>query len=209
MKFKAYSSVLLTAVFLSALLPSQAATVTGTKCTKVGTTKTVSKVKYICVKSGTKLIWKKGTVTKATPTPKPSVSATPSPIQSATQSPSQSATVKPSASATPSPSQSATQSTSPSKSATPSASVISGMTKLTLEEVKKHDSGTSCWSIVYGNVFDLTKWITKHPGGPAVIRAICGKDGSAAFEGQHAGEGKPANQLSNYYLGKLGDSVKL
>jgi hypothetical protein len=202
MKFKAYSSVLLTAVFLSAIsMPSQAATVTGTKCTKVGTTKTVSKVKYVCVKSGTKLIWKKGTVIKITPTPKASVSATPIP--------SQSATVKPSASATPSPSQSATQSSSPSKSATPSASVISGLTKLTLEEVKKHDSGTSCWSIVYGNVFDLTKWITKHPGGAAVIRAICGKDGSAAFEGQHAGEGKPANQLSNYYLGKLGDSVKL
>ena len=202
MKFKAYSRVLLTAVFLSAIsMPSQAATVTGTKCTKAGTTKTVSKIKYVCVKSGTKLIWKKVTVTKATPTPKATVSATPTL--------SQSATVKPSASATPSPSQSATQSPSPSKSATPSASVISGLTKLTLEEVKKHDSGTSCWSIVYGNVFDLTKWITKHPGGAAVIRAICGKDGSDAFEGQHAGEGKPANQLSNYYLGKLGDSVKL
>ena len=202
MKFKAYSSVLLTAVFLSAIsMPSQAATVTGTKCTKAGTTKTVSKIKYVCVKSGTKLIWKKVTVTKATPTPKASVSATPTL--------SQSATVKPSASATPSPSQSATQSPSPSKSATPSASVISGLTKLTLEEVKKHDSATSCWSIVYDKVFDLTKWITKHPGGAAVIRAICGKDGSDAFEGQHAGEGKPANQLSNYYLGKLGDSVKL
>jgi len=182
-------------------MPSQAATVTGTKCTKVGTTKTVSKVKYVCVKSGTKLIWKKGPVITATPTPKPSVSATPTP--------SQSATVKPSASATPSPSQSATQSPSPTKSATPSASPTTALTKLTLEEVKKHDSGTSCWSIVYGNVFDLTKWITKHPGGAGVIRAICGKDGTSAFESQHAGEGRPANQLSNYYLGKLGDSVKL
>ena len=202
MKFKAYSSVILTAVFLSAVaMPSQAATIAGTKCTKVGTAKTVSKVKYVCVKSGTKLIWKKGTVTKATPTPKPSVSATP------TQS--QSATPKASGSATPTPSESATQSQSPSKSATPSASVISGLTKLTLEEVKKHDSGTSCWSIVFGNVFDLTKWITKHPGGAGVIRAICGKDGSSAFEGQHAGQGRPANQLSNYYLGKLGESVKL
>ena len=131
-------------------MPSQAATVTGTKCTKVGTTKTVSKVKYVCVKSGTKLIWKKGPVITATPTPKPSVSATPTP--------SQSATVKPSASATPSPTQSATQSPSPTKSATPSASPTTALTKLTLEEVKKHDSGTSCWSIVYGNVFDLTKY---------------------------------------------------
>jgi len=200
MKFKAYSSVLLTAVFLIALsMPSQAATIAGTKCTKVGTIKTVSNVKYVCVKSGTKLIWKKGTDIKATPTPKASVSTTPTP--------SQSATVKPSASATPSPSQSATQIPSPTKTATPSATIA--LTKLTSEEVKKHDSGTSCWSIVYGNVFDLTKWIPKHPGGPAVIRAICGKDGTSAFEGQHAGQGKPASQLSNYYLGKLGDSVKL
>jgi cytochrome b involved in lipid metabolism len=200
MKFKAYSSVLLTAVFLSVIsMPSQAATVIGTKCTKVGTTKTVSKVKYVCAKSGTKLIWKKVTTIKATPTPKASVSATPTP--------SQSATVKPSASATPSPSQSATQSPSPTKSATPSATTA--LTKLTLEEVKKHASSTSCWSIVYENVFDLTKWITKHPGGAEKIRAICGKDGTSSFESQHAGDGGAANQLSSYFLGKLGASVKL
>jgi cytochrome b involved in lipid metabolism len=214
MKFKAYSSVLLTAVFLIALsMPSQAATIAGTKCTKVGTIKTVSNVKYVCVKSGTKLIWKKGTDIKATPTPKASVSTTPTPSQSATvkpsasatPTPSQSATPKASVSTTPTPSQSATQIPSPTKTATPSATIA--LTKLTSEEVKKHDSGTSCWSIVYGNVFDLTKWIPKHPGGPAVIRAICGKDGTSAFEGQHAGQGKPASQLSNYYLGKLGDSV--
>jgi len=188
MKFKAYSSVLLTAIFLSAVsMPSQAVTVAGTKCTKVGTFKTVSKVKYVCVKSGTKLIWKKGTVIKTTPKASASTSA----------KPSVSASAKPSASASP----------SQSKSASPSTS--SGLTQLTLEEVKKHDSGTSCWSIVYGNVFDLTNWITKHPGGAAVIRAICGKDGTSSFEGQHAGQGRPANQLSNYFVGKLGESVKL
>ena len=164
-------------------MPAQAATITGTTCTKVGTTKTTGGMKYFCVKSGKKLIWNKGTVLATTPTPKSSASATPSPSQSATQSPA------------------------PTKTATPS--VTTALTKLTLEEVKKHDSGTSCWSIVYGNVFDLTNWITKHPGGAAVIRAICGKDGTDAFEGQHSGQGKPANQLSNYYLGKLGESVKL
>jgi hypothetical protein len=182
MKFKAYSSVLLTAVLLSAIsMPSQAATIAGTKCTKVGTTKTTGGFKYSCIKSGTKLIWNKGTVIKTTP--KPSVSATPTPSQSATQSPS------------------------PSKSATPSVS--SGLTKLTLEEVKKHDSSTSCWSIVYENVFDLTKWITKHPGGAEKIRAICGKDGTSSFERQHSGDGGAAKQLSSYFLGKLGDSIKL
>jgi cytochrome b involved in lipid metabolism len=186
MKFKAYSSVLLTAVFLAAFaMPSQAATIAGTKCTKVGTTKTVGNIKHFCVKSGTKLMWNKGTVIKTTPK----------------------ASVKPSASSIPAPSQSATQSVSPSKSATPSAS--SGLTKLTLEEVSKRNSSTSCWSIVYGNVFDLTKWIGKHPGGAEKIRAICGKDGTTSFERQHTGDGGAANQLSSYYLGKLGDSVKL
>ena len=190
MKFKAYSSVLLTAVLLSAIsMPSQAATIAGTKCTKVGTTKTTSGVKYFCVKSGTKLIWNKGTVIKTTP--KPSISAT----------------AKPSVSASPASSQSATQSSSPSKSATPSATTA--LTKLTLEEVMKHDSSTSCWSIVYGNVFNLTKWITKHPGGAEKIRAICGKDGTTSFERQHTGDGGAANQLSSYFLGKLGDSIKL
>ena len=201
MKLKAYCIFLLTAVFLISLsIPSQAATIAGTKCTKVGTSKTVSNVIYFCVKSGTKFIWKKGTAIAATPTPKQSVGATPTP------SPSQSASVNSSVSTTPTPSQSATQSPSPTKTATPSPTIA--LTKLTLEEVKKHDSGTSCWSIVDGNVFDLTNWIPKHPGGPAVIRAICGKDGTSAFEGQHAGQGRPANQLSNYLLGKLGASIK-
>ena len=178
MKFKAYFSVLLTAVFLSAFsMPSHAATIAGTKCTKVGTTKTTGGVKYFCVKSGTKLIWNKGSAVKTT------AKATPK------------ATPKASA--------------SPSKTATPSPSINSGLTKLTLEEVKKHASSTSCWSIVYENVFDLTKWIPSHPGGAEKIRAICGVDGTSAFERQHTGDGGAASQLSKYFLGKLGDSVKL
>jgi cytochrome b involved in lipid metabolism len=217
MKFKACPSVLLTAVFLAAFaMPSQAATIVGTKCTKVGTAKTVSKVKYVCAKSGTKLIWKKGTAITATAKPQPSVSATPKPSVSATPT-SQSATVKPSTSATPAPSQSATQIISPTKSAAPiisptksaAPSANSGLTKLTLEEVSKRDSSASCWSIIYGNVFNLTKWISKHPGGAEKIRAICGKDGTTSFERQHTGDGGAANQLSSYFLGKLGDSVKL
>jgi cytochrome b involved in lipid metabolism len=99
------------------------------------------------------------------------------------------------------------QSPTPTKSASPTTG--SGLTKLTLEEVSKNDSATSCWSIIYGNVFNLTKWIGKHPGGAEKIRAICGKDGTNSFERQHNGDGGAANQLSAYFLGKLGDSVKL
>jgi cytochrome b involved in lipid metabolism len=184
MKFKVCSSVLMTAVFLSAFsVPSQAATIAGTKCTKVGTTKTTGGVKYFCVKSGSKLVWNKGKVVKTTPTPKSTVTASKSPAP--------------------------TKSASAFASATPSASASSNLIELTVAEVKKHDSVSSCWSIVYGNVFDLTKWITKHPGGADKIRAICGKDGTSSFERQHSGDGGAANQLSGYFLGKLGESVKL
>jgi cytochrome b involved in lipid metabolism len=184
MKFKALSKVLLVTIFLTAFaMPSQAATIAGTKCSKVGTTKTTGGLKHFCVKSGKNLIWSKGTAVKATPTPKKSTSVTPS--------------------KTPTVSKSAT----PTKSASPTAS--SGLTKLTIEEVSKNASATSCWSIIYGNVFNLTKWIAKHPGGAEKIRAICGKDGTNSFERQHTGDGGASNQLSAYFIGKLGDSVKL
>ena len=174
----------MTAVFLSAVsMPSQAATIAGTKCSKVGTTKTTGGLKHFCVKSGKNLIWNKGTAVKATPTHKKSTSVTPSKSPTVSQSPT------------------------PTKSASPTAS--SGLTKLTIEEVSKNDSVTSCWSIIYGNVFNLTKWITKHPGGAEKIRAICGKDGTNSFERQHTGDGGASNQLSAYFIGKLGDSVKL
>jgi cytochrome b involved in lipid metabolism len=105
---------------------------------------------------------------------------------------------------------SANAAASPKPTPTPTPTPAeSGLTQLTLAEVKKHDSGTSCWSIVYGNVFDLTKWITKHPGGADKIRAICGTDGTGTFERQHSGDSGAANQLSGYFLGKLGESVKL
>lgn len=175
MQIKSKLAVIIVSALITSVAPfSSAATIAGTKCTKVGSTKTTGGVKYFCVKSGKNLVWNKGTKVK--------VSA--SPTSKASTSPSATATT----SATPTPS--------------------TGLIKLTLEEVKKHSDSTSCWSIVYDNVFDLTKWISKHPGGAGVIKAICGKDGSAAFESQHEGEGKPARELSNYFLGKVGESIK-
>jgi cytochrome b involved in lipid metabolism len=184
MKCRALSSVLLAAVFLSAFsAPVHAATIAGTKCTKVGSTKTTGGVKYFCVKSGKKVIWSKTKVVKATPTPKATAVASKSPT------PTKSATA--------------------TASATPTASTSSDLIQLTVAEVKKHDSATSCWSIVYEKVFDLTKWISKHPGGAEKIRAICGKDGTSSFEKQHTGDGGATNQLANYFLGKLGESIKI
>lgn len=70
-------------------------------------------------------------------------------------------------------------------------------------DLKKHATASSCWSAINGDVYDLTKWIGQHPGGPAVIKALCGVDGSSMFNNQHGGEGRPVATLVNYKIGKF------
>ena len=53
------------------------------------------------------------------------------------------------------------------------------------------------------NVYDLTSYVSSHPGGSAVIKAICGKDGTAAFSGQHGGAKTPTSVLASFKLGAL------
>lgn len=73
----------------------------------------------------------------------------------------------------------------------------------TLSDVAKHSSASSCWAAINGNVYDLTHWINQHPGGSGAILSLCGTDGSAAFNAQHGGQGRPEQELANFYIGKL------
>ena len=76
----------------------------------------------------------------------------------------------------------------------------------TAAQVAKHSSASSCWTIVGKNVYDVTKYVAKHPGGASVIKSMCGKDGSAMFRGQHAGESSPTRTLARYRIGTLATS---
>lgn len=73
----------------------------------------------------------------------------------------------------------------------------------TLADVATHGNVTSCWSAINGKVYDLTTWINQHPGGQQRILSICGTDGSSAFNAQHSGQARPANELTNLYIGSL------
>lgn len=73
----------------------------------------------------------------------------------------------------------------------------------TLAQVAQHADSTSCYSAVNGMVYDLTKWITRHPGGQREILAICGRDGSSAFNGQHGGDARPEQLLAGFEIGTL------
>lgn len=73
----------------------------------------------------------------------------------------------------------------------------------TAADVAKHGTASSCWTIVGGGVYDITRFISKHPGGRSAVMALCGKDGSAAFNGQHGGASNPRKVLARYRIGKL------
>lgn len=73
----------------------------------------------------------------------------------------------------------------------------------TLAEVAKHADASSCFAAINGKVYDLTSWINQHPGGAERILSICGTDGSAAFNNQHGGQGRPERELANFYIGAL------
>ena len=73
----------------------------------------------------------------------------------------------------------------------------------TMAKVKENNSAASCWSVINGNVYDLTQWINSHPGGPSVIRGLCGVDGTSSFNGKHRGQGNPTSTLASYLLGPL------
>ena len=40
------------------------------------------------------------------------------------------------------------------------------------EEVAKHKTAQSCWIIINGKVLDVTKWLSKHPGGKSVLLKV-------------------------------------
>jgi cytochrome b involved in lipid metabolism len=87
--------------------------------------------------------------------------------------------------------------------ATSSTSSTPAATSFTLAQVATHNSASSCWSAINGKVYNLTSWINQHPGGKGPILSLCGTDGSAAFNGQHGGQARPASELANFYIGAL------
>ncbi|HEY3546545.1 MAG TPA: cytochrome b5 domain-containing protein, partial [Propionicimonas sp.] len=58
-------------------------------------------------------------------------------------------------------------------------------------------------SVVGKNVYKLTSFIKKHPGGQKRIIAMCGKNATSKFRGQHGTGGRANTTLSKYKIGVL------
>jgi cytochrome b involved in lipid metabolism len=77
----------------------------------------------------------------------------------------------------------------------------------TIADVQQHAVELNCWSAIDGGVYDLTAFIPIHKGGPGVIIAMCGKDGSTTFHRQHGTQSSPATTLARYRIGALGTTT--
>lgn len=80
-------------------------------------------------------------------------------------------------------------------------------TTLNAVEIAKHASAASCWMVISGNVYDLTTYLSSHPGGSQITQ-YCGRDGTAAFNGDpHQHSSFATGLLVKYFIGKLNSSV--
>jgi cytochrome b involved in lipid metabolism len=82
-------------------------------------------------------------------------------------------------------------------------SVPTATTAYTMSDVAAHAKAADCWSVIDGKVYNLTSWIPKHLGGPAVITAMCGIDGTGMYNSKHKGSSSAAGALANYVIGTL------
>ena len=94
------------------------------------------------------------------------------------------------------------ESINPNAGGSSAATSTSGKT-YTLADLAKHAGASSCWTAINGKVYDVTSWIDQHPGGKDAILSTCGKDASSAFNGQHGGQARPAQELATFYIGDL------
>ena len=70
---------------------------------------------------------------------------------------------------------------------------------IAMDELALHNSADSCWLAIESKVYDVTDFVTRHPGGEAILNG-CGKDATQMFE-QHPQSAK--DSLPQFYIGDL------
>jgi hypothetical protein len=104
----------------------------------------------------------------------------------------------------PTPSDTTTQGEAMGAQPTGTSTTAAPASGLTAADVAKHASQSDCWTIVSGKVYDVTSVIASHPGGPERIIAVCGKDGTTAFQAMNRmAEGNAMKQMASLYKGDL------
>ena len=81
------------------------------------------------------------------------------------------------------------------------------------KELRLHASESSCWMSIEGTVYDITDFLSKHPGGKAILLRFAGCDATTEFKKYHPSsllELLPASSVVGRFLGaaKMTDETK-
>ena len=76
-----------------------------------------------------------------------------------------------------------------------------------MQEVSRHNSKKDCWMVIHNKVYDVTRFVSRHPGGSSILQG-CGKDATKLFETRPMGSGTPHSKwarkkLKNFFIGDL------
>ncbi|MFW0837440.1 MAG: cytochrome b5 domain-containing protein [Candidatus Komeilibacteria bacterium] len=79
--------------------------------------------------------------------------------------------------------------------------------EFSLTDVAQHNTAKDCWLAIQGSVYEITSFISRHPGGQAILQG-CGKDATELFETRPMGSGTPHSDrarenLKNFFIGTL------
>jgi cytochrome b involved in lipid metabolism len=77
--------------------------------------------------------------------------------------------------------------------------------QIPMAEVRRHYSRTDCWTIYRKKVYDITRFLSQHPGGDALL-AIGGKDCRVMAQTQHSWV-DVERVLREYYIGELSEGL--
>lgn len=76
--------------------------------------------------------------------------------------------------------------------------------------VAQHNTVDDCWLIISNAVYEVTAYLSRHPGGRAIIVPYCGMDATNAF-GTQAGKGSHSSfavsELASLKIGTLGGTT--
>ena len=96
-----------------------------------------------------------------------------------------------------------TQSNPEEQPKSPSTANKEDTTTINMATVQSHHTKEDCFTAINGNVYDLSSWVYRHPGGASSIIALCGTDGSAAFNKKHGSSRSAQAMLALLKIGEL------
>ena len=81
--------------------------------------------------------------------------------------------------------------------------IITPTASYSLTDVQSHATASGCWTTIENKVYDISSFFGKHKGWDDKLLLLCGKDGTALFEGKHGSNDKAKAMLATLLIGDL------